>query len=102
MKRFILKPKNLESKLIKNTGFINTYNCSPAKNQQILHLRQKTKKSLLSHQTPMKKKFQNTKLLKKKKPEKLTKMQKEGLEIMRILEKLQRPSGIKDVVKWMR
>ena len=50
----------------------------------------------------MKKKSKNADNLKKKKQEKLAQMHKEGLEILRILKKLQRPSGIKDVVRWMR
>lgn len=37
----------------------------------------------------------------KKKPQKLTKMEIQGIEILKTLEKIRRPLGVKDAVKWL-
>lgn len=37
----------------------------------------------------------------KKKTQKLTKRELQGIEILKTLEKISRPSGIKDAVKWL-
>ena len=50
----------------------------------------------------MKKNLKSKKVTKKKKVKKMPQYQIDGIKIFDMLTKISKPSGIKDVVKWMR